>query len=90
MDRNYVDGDPRGNLLKSGKRKQTPESRKEEFDTAFDLNKLEDCTCEAMVLAEYLGISDRTVRARVKEFIDEYQTEKGIITRKQDLAEREK
>jgi len=46
------------------------------------LNKLEDGTCEAMVLAEYLGISDRTVRARVKEFSDEYQTEKGIITRK--------
>ena len=90
LTKHFAEGDPKGNLEKSGKRKQTPELRKEEFDTAFDLNKLEDGTCEATVLAEYLDISDRTVRARVKEFSDEYQTEKGIITRKQDLAERQK
>ena len=82
LSKHFASGDPRANLDKSGKRKQTPESRKEEFDNAFDINKLEDETCEAIILAEYLGISERTVRARVQEFSDEYITEKGIIRRK--------
>ena len=82
LSKHFASGDPRANLDKSGKRKQTKESRKLEFDNAFDINKLEDETCEAIILAEYLGISERTVRARVQEFSDEYITEKGIIRRK--------
>lgn len=38
LKKKYADGDSKANLEKSGKRSQTPESRKEEFDTAFDLN----------------------------------------------------
>ena len=82
LDKNYVDGDPRANLLKSYKRSQTRKSRKEEFDEAFDANKKKDGTCLAFVLAEYLGIAERTVRDRVKEFSDEYVTKKGIVSRK--------
>ncbi len=82
LDKNYVDGDPRANLLKSYKRTQTRESRKDEFDKAFDVNKKKDGTCLAFVLAEYLGIAKRTVRDRVKEFSDEYITKKGVISRK--------
>jgi RecA-family ATPase len=82
LDKNYVDGDPRGNLLKSYKRRQTRKSRKEEFDEAFDANKKKDGTCLAFVLAEYLGIAERTVRDRIKEFSDEYVTKKGIVSRK--------
>ncbi|QLY39391.1 AAA family ATPase [Hujiaoplasma nucleasis] len=82
LDKNYVDGDPRANLLKSYKRSQTRESRKEEFDKAFEVNKKKDGTCLAFVLAEYLGIAERTVRDRVKEFSDEYVTKKGIISHK--------
>lgn len=82
LDKNYVDGDPRANLLKSYKRTQTRETRKDEFDKAFDVNKKKDGTCLAFVLAEYLGIAERTVRDRVKEFSDEYVTKKGIISRK--------
>jgi len=78
----YADGDPKANLEKSGKRNQTPESRKDEFDAAFDINITVDGTCEAAILAEYLNISERTVRARVTEFSDQYETKKGIITRK--------
>jgi len=82
LDKNYVDGDPRANLTKSYKRNQTTESRKEEFDKAFVVNKKKDGTCLALVLAEYLGIAERTVRDRVKEFSEEYQTKKGIISQK--------
>ena len=78
----YSEGDPKSNLAKSGKRKQTPELRKEEFDRAFDINGSIDGTCPASAIAEYLGIAERTVRARVAEFADEYATHKGFITRK--------
>jgi hypothetical protein len=79
--KNYADGDPRVNLFKSYKRNQTSDSRKEEFDEAFDKNKKKDGTCLASVISEYLGIAERTVRDRVKEFNDEYVTKKGIISR---------
>lgn len=78
----YSEGDPKSNLTKSGKRNQTPEIRKEEFDRAFDINVAEDGSCQASAIAEYLGIAERTVRARVNEFSGEYVTHKGIITRK--------
>ena len=38
-------------------------------------------TANATAIAEYLGIKDRTVRDRVNEFKDEYNTHKGTITR---------
>ncbi len=79
---NYADGDPRANLTKSYKRNQTTDSRKEAFDKAFEVNKRKDGNCFAFVLAEYLGIAERTIRDRVKEFSDEYVTKKGIISRK--------
>ena len=82
LDKNYAEGDPRVNLFKSYKRNQTTESRKEEFDRVFDLNKMKDGTCFASVLSECLGIAERTVRDRVKEFSDEYVTKKGIVSRK--------
>jgi regulatory protein RepA len=82
LDKNYVDGDPRTNLTKSYKRNQTTESRKEGFDKAFEVNMKKDGTCLAYALAKYLGIAERTVRDRVKEFSDEYVTKKGIVSRK--------
>ena len=82
LKKNYADGDPRANLTISYKRNQTTDSRKEEFDQAFEVNKRKDGTCFAFVLAEYLGIAERSVRDRVIEFSDEYVTKKGIISRK--------
>ena len=49
LTKNYASGDPRHNLTKSGKRKQTPESRKLEFDNAFDINLEEDGTCRVSI-----------------------------------------
>ena len=82
LKKKYADGDTRANLERSSKRNQTPTSRKDEFDAAFDLNKMKDGTCLASVLSEYLGIAERTVRARVTEFSDSFETNKGIISRK--------
>lgn len=78
----YSEGDPKNNLSKSGKRSQTPETRKEEFDRAFDINSDDGKTALQSDIAEFLGVSTRTVRDRVKEFSDEYSTEKGSVSRK--------
>ncbi len=85
--KNYADGDPKANLEKSGKRNQTPESRKEEFDTAFEINKNDDDTCLVSVLAEYLGVTDRTIRKRVKEFEEDYINNHGVISSKKNEVE---
>lgn len=82
LQKHYADGDPKANLEKSGKRKQTPESRKEEFDNAFNINKGDDDTCLLSELAEYLGVSERTVRKRVSEFGDEYDISNSVISQK--------
>ena len=80
--KNYADGDPKANLEKSGKRNQTPESRKEEFDTAFDINIDVDGVCDVDELAEYLGVKERTVRDRIREFDDDYKYSKGKVYRR--------
>jgi RecA-family ATPase len=85
--KNYADGDPKANLEKSGKRNQTPESRKEEFDTAFEINKNDDGTCLVSVLAEYLEVTDRTIRKRVKEFEEDYINNHGVISSKKNEVE---
>lgn len=43
--KNYAADDPRANLTRSYKRNQTTDSRKEEFDKAFNTNKRKDGTC---------------------------------------------
>ena len=88
LTKKMAQGDPRSNLEKSGKRSQTPDSRKEEFDRAFDINAL-DGSCKASELAVYMGIAERTVRARVKEFEDEYITVNGVVSRRVPTMERE-
>jgi RecA-family ATPase len=86
----YASGDPKSNLEKSGKRKQTTESRRDEFETAFEINMNADGTCSVSVLAEYLGVTDRTVRKRVKEFEDDYINNHGVISpRKPKVEQRE-
>jgi len=80
--KHYANGDPKANLEKSGKRKQTPESRKQEFDAAFDINKRDDDTCLLSVISEYLDVTDRTIRKRVTEFSDEYDISNSVISRK--------
>jgi len=82
LEKKYASGDPRANLEKSGKRKQTAESRKDDFDKAFDLNIEEDGTCKIESLMGYLELSERTVRGRIRDYSDEYKYSKGIVERR--------
>ena len=77
----YAEGDTKANLEKSGKRGQTPEARKSEFDRAFDICRGDDGTASVEDLCEYLDIKDRTFRSRIKEFSDEYSYSKGKVYR---------
>jgi hypothetical protein len=79
----YASGDPKGNLEKSGKRKQTPESRKEEFDTAFDIESAGTGSCTIEDLMSYLDLSERTIRQRLSDFKDEYVCSKGNVMKLQ-------
>lgn len=77
----FSEGDPKNNLSKSGKRNQTPEMRQDEFDRAFDICKCDGNDCALADIAEYLEISERTVRSRANEFSDEYEVVKGRVRR---------
>lgn len=85
----YAEGDPLNNLNKSGKRKQSPDSRREEFDDAFNFLCMGTNEVEVDDLADHLGISARTMRDRVKEFNDSYVYKNGKIKRLSGDAERE-
>ena len=76
-----AEGSAEANLAKSGKRKSTPESRKEEFDSAYDALLGTDSSVTAKDLAEYLDISERTIRDRLKELEDSYHYSKGRVYR---------
>lgn len=76
-----AEGSAEANLAKSGKRKSTPESRKEEFDNAYDALLGTDSSVTSKDLAEYLGISERTIRDRLKELEDSYHYSKGRVYR---------
>lgn len=66
------------NLAKSGKRNQTIESRRTEFNKAFQ----QTGECDLPTIASILNISSRTVRSRVREFENEYLIEKGTVKKK--------
>ena len=83
--KHYADGDPKANLEKSGKRTQTPESRKDEFDAAFDICLTDKEFCTSNELAEYLGVSVRTIQKRVVELSENYLIAKGNVYKKEGM-----
>ena len=73
----YAEGSPMGNLSKSRKY-TTFEERKASIDTAFQACSIETpVTLDA--LAEYIGVSPRCVRDRLKEVKDDYWVKGGIV-----------
>lgn len=73
----YAEGSPMGNLSKSRKY-TTFEERRASIDTAFQACSIETpVTLDAM--AEYLGVSSRYVRDRLKEVKDDYWVKGGIV-----------
>ena len=75
----YAEGSPMANLSKS-KKYTTPDERKASIDSAFDACSIETpVTLKA--LAEYMGVSERCVRDRIKELRNEYWIQNGIVGR---------
>lgn len=79
LDAAYAEGSPMANLSKS-KKYTTPDERRASIDNAFDACSIETpVTLKA--LAEYMGVSERCVRDRIKELRNEYWIQNGIVGR---------
>lgn len=83
-----AEGSPIGNLTKSS-RYTTPQQRADEINTAW-----EACSINQPVrvgdLAEYLGLSERCVRDRLKELPDTYRNDRGVVVRIDSTRKNEK
>lgn len=77
----YAEGSPMGNLTKSRKY-TTPEERKASVDSAYRaLSMSEGTRIKVKDIAEYIGVSVRCARDRIKELEDEYAIDNGIVFR---------
>ena len=76
----YAEGTPMGNLSKS-KKYSTPEERRSSIDSAYAACSIND-KVTVKDLAEYIGVSERCVRDRLKEADDAYWVHQGIVGRK--------
>ena len=64
------------------KKYTTPEERKASLESAFEACSIElPVTIAAM--AEYIGVTDRCVRDRLKEFKNDFWTKNGTVGRKE-------
>ncbi len=70
------------NLSKSGKN-TTPEQRRRSVDTAFDVCSIEQPVTVA-AMANYLGVTIRTMRERIKEYSDKYIVKFGAVFKIED------
>ena len=78
----YAEGSTESNLSKSGKR-TTAEERKQNLDNAFEVCS-ENGHAKARDMAEYLGMSKKSISRYIKEYEEEYYCENGIVFRKDD------
>ena len=83
LDKFYPKGDIH-NAQKASPNHSTPDSRKENLDTAFNVLNMDGKGVSVKELADYLGKSERTIREYVKEFKNHYENKQGIITLKAD------
>ena len=75
----YAEGSPMGNLTKSGKR-NTQEDRKASVEMAYNVCSFElPVSLESM--AEYMGVSIRCARDRIKECGNEYTIKGGYVVK---------
>jgi RecA-family ATPase len=87
LDAAYAEGSPMGNLSKS-KKYTTAEERKASLDASYDVCSIETpVSLEA--LAEYMGVSTRCARDRVKEYKDEYVIKGGFVAKISNSENRE-
>lgn len=76
----YAEGTPMGNLSKS-KKYSTPEERRSSIDSAYAACSINN-KVTVKDMAEYIGVSERCVRDRLKEADDAYWVHQGIVGRK--------
>ena len=77
----YPAGSAEVNFALNSKRLQTPESRRRDFDTAFDVCSEHPNQCSAEAIMEYLGIKQRTLYSRIKEFSGDYAYANDMVFR---------
>jgi regulatory protein RepA len=73
-------GTPQAGRLNNSKSKTTDDAA-EEFRTAFSALNM-DGKVTVKDMAEYMGVIDKTVYARLKKMGDEFALDKGVITKK--------
>jgi RecA-family ATPase len=83
-----AEGSPIGNLTKSS-RYTTPQQRADEINTAWDACSISQ-PVRVSDLAEYLGLSERCVRDRLKELPDTYRNDRGVVVRIDSTRKNEK
>ena len=87
LDAAYAEGSPMGNLSRS-KKYTTAEERRAAIDAAYDVCSIETpVPLEAM--AEYMGVSTRCARDRIKECKDEYVIKGGFVAKVSKTENRE-
>ena len=87
LDAAYAVGSPMGNLSRS-KKYTTADERKASLDAAYDVCSIEmPVSLEAM--AEYMGVSTRCARDRIKECKDEYVIKGGFVAKVSKTENRE-
>ena len=87
LDAAYAEGSPMGNLSRS-KKYTTADERKASLDAAYDVCSIEmPVSLEAM--AEYMGVSTRCARDRIKECKDEYVIKGGFVAKVSKTENRE-
>ena len=65
----------------SGRKKKSRKDKKELLDNAYAACKA-DGTVTVDAIAQYMGVSERTARTRLKEFPGCYSVEKGVVQEK--------
>ena len=87
LDAAFAEGSPMGNLSRS-KKYTTADERKASLDAAYDVCSIEmPVSLEAM--AEYMGVSTRCARDRIKECKDEYVIKGGFVAKVSKTENRE-
>ena len=82
LEKAFAEGSPQANLTKS-KKYTSADERRTSIDSAFDACNMGD-PVTVKDIAQYLGLTERCVRDRLKELSDSYWVHQGIVQRRTD------
>lgn len=75
---NSKNSDYKSNFSRKKTTQQRKSERKESLDMAFQMCKSENGTAQLSEIAEYLGVTEKTVKNHIKE-IKSYTTDNGVV-----------